>query len=151
MPLNFCHNVLALFPGGWIHGREIWTCFHLPLIPTTFSLLQFSRSVVSDSLWHHGLQHTRLPCPLPTPGACSKMRVFSNESVLCIKWPNYWSFSFSISPSNEYSGLTGLISLQLKGLWRVFPSTTVQKHQFFSTQPSSWSKYHIRTWLLEKS
>ena len=96
--------------------------------------LQFSPSVVSDSLWPHGLQHTRLPCPSPTPWAYSNscpsswwvmpsnhlilccplllplsifpsIRVFSNESVLCIRWPEYWSFSFSISPSNEYSGL----------------------------------------------
>ena len=81
----------------------------------------------------HGLQHARLPCPSPTPGACSSscpssqwchptisssviplllppsilpsIRVFPNESVLCIRWPEYWSFSSSISPSNEYSGL----------------------------------------------
>ena len=57
------------------------------------------------------------------------IRVFSNESALHIRWPKYWSFS--ISPSNEYSGLTGLISLLSKGLSRVFPSTTVWKHRFF--------------------
>ena len=68
-------------------------------------LVQFSCSAVSDSLWHHGLKHTRLLCPLPTPGACSKIRVFSNKSVLCIRWPKCWSFSFWISPSNEYLGL----------------------------------------------
>ena len=126
-------------------------------------LLLFSRSVMSNSLWPHGLQHTRLPCPSPSPGACSNscslcqwchptisssvipfnllpsifpsIRAFSNESVLHIRWPKYWSFSFSISPSNEYSGLislglTGLISLQSKGFSRVFSNTTVQKHQF---------------------
>ena len=88
---------------------------------------------MSDSLWPHGLQHARLPCPSPTPGACSnscplsrwchstisssshpllllpsifpRSRVFSNESVLHSRWPKYWSFSFNISPSNEYSGL----------------------------------------------
>ena len=69
-------------------------------------------------------------------------------------WPKYWSFSFSISPSNEYSwltslGLTGLISLQSKGVSRVFSNTTVQKHPFFVTQPSLWSNSHIHTWLLE--
>ena len=85
------------------------------------------------TLWPHGLQHTRLPCPSPTPRACSNsqsiqsvmssnyftfcrplllppsvfltIRVLSSESVLCIRWPKYWSFSFSTSPSNEYSGL----------------------------------------------
>ena len=79
---------------------------------------------------------------------------FSNESALCIRWPTYWNFSFSISPSNEYSGLfslglSGLISCS-QGLSRVFPNTTVQKHQFFSTQPSLWSSSHMHTWLLEK-
>ena len=71
------------------------------------------------------------------PSICPSIRVFSDESVLCITWPKYWSFSFSISPSNEYSRrtvgwlrLTGLISLQSKGLWRVFSNTIVQKHQF---------------------
>ena len=93
----------------------------------------FSHSVVSDSLWPHGLQHARLLCVSPIPGACSNsvsiesvlpsnhlilcppllllpsifpsIRAFSNESVFRIRWPKYWNFSFSISPSNEYSGL----------------------------------------------
>jgi len=65
-------------------------------------------------------------------------RDFSNESALCIRWPQYWSLSFSISPSNTIQnwfplGLTGLISLQSRGLSRVFSTTTVQKYQFFST------------------
>ena len=65
------------------------------------------------------------------------IRVFSNESVFRIRWPKYWSYSFSSSPSNEYSGLislglTGMISLLSKVLSRVFSNTTVQKHQFFS-------------------
>ena len=87
------------------------------------------------------------------PSIFPSIRVFSNESVLCIRWPKYWSFS--ISPSNEYSGwfpwgLTGLISLQSEGLSRVFSNTTVQNHQFFSAQLSLWSNSHIHTWLLEK-
>ena len=92
----------------------------------------FSHSVMSNSLQPHGLEHARLPCPSPPPSACSNschwvsdaiqpfppllsllllpsifpsIRVFSNESVLGIRWPKYWSFSFNISPSNEYSGL----------------------------------------------
>ena len=73
--------------------------------------------------------------PSPLIFNLSQHQVFSNESVLCIRWPKYWSFSFSISPSNEYSGLIALgwtdwISLQSKGLSRVFSNTTVQKHQF---------------------
>ena len=96
-------------------------------------LLLFSHLVKSSSLWPHRLQHTRLPCPSPSPRVYSNLcslswwchptisfsvipfssyprafhsiRVFPSESVLCIRWPKYWSFSFSISPSNEYSGL----------------------------------------------
>ena len=123
-------------------------------------LLWFSREVVSDSLRPQRLQHTFplsltiswswlelmsidsvmssshiiLYCPLLLPSMFPSIRVFSNELALCIRWLKYWSFSNS--PSNEYSGLillglTGLISLQSKGLSRVFSSATVQKHQFF--------------------
>ena len=79
------------------------------------------------------------------------LRVFSNESVLHIRWPKYWSFSFSISPSNEYSELISFRIdwfdlLAVQGLSRVFSNTTVQNHQFFSAQSNS----HIPTWLLEK-
>ena len=97
-------------------------------------LLLFSCSVMSDSLQPHGLLHARLPCPSLSPRVCShfmfiesvmpsnclilcfpllllpsifpSIRVFSNESTPCIRSPKYWSFRFSISPSNEYSGLT---------------------------------------------
>jgi len=98
-------------------------------------MVQFSSVQPLSCVWlfqPHGLQHTRPPCSLPTPGAYStqsfesvmpsshlilccpllllpsippSIRVFSNESALCIRWPKYWSFSFNISPSNEYSGL----------------------------------------------
>ena len=75
------------------------------------------------------------------PSIFPSTRVFSNESTLHIRWPKYWSFSLSISPSNEYPGLisfrmTGWVSLQSKELSRVFSNTTVQKHQFFSAQLS---------------
>ena len=95
------------------------------------------------------------PLLLP-PSIFPNIRVFSNESVLRIRWPKYWSFSFSISPSNEYSGL---ISLRIDWLdffavqgtlSRVFFNITVQKHQFFSTLLSLFSNSHIHTWLLEK-
>ena len=75
----------------------------------------------------------------------SSSRVFSNESALHIRWLKFWSFS--ISPSNEYSGL---ISLWFKELSRVFSNTTVWKHQFLGAQCSLWSSSHICTWLLEK-
>ena len=89
------------------------------------------------------------------PPIALSIRVFSNESTLRMRWPKYWSFSFSISPSNEHTGLISFrmdcwISLQSKGLSRVFSNTTVQKHQFFSAQLSSQYNSHIHTWPLEK-
>ena len=88
------------------------------------------------------------PLLLP-PSIFPSIRVFSNESALCFRWPEYWSFSFNISPSNEHPRLisfrTGWISLQSKALSRVFSNTTVQKHQFFGAQPSSQSNSHIHT------
>ena len=84
------------------------------------------------------------------PSIFPSIRVFSNESALCIRWPKYWSFSYSISPFNEHSGLisfgwTGWISLESKGLSRVFFNTIVQKHQFFGAQLSLQSNSHIHT------
>ena len=84
------------------------------------------------------------------PSVFPSIRVFSNESALQIRWPKYKSFSFSISPSNEYSGrfplgLTGLISLQSRALSRVFSNTTVQKHKFSGVQLSLWSNSDIHT------
>ena len=83
------------------------------------------------------------------------IRVFSSDSALHIRWRNYWNWaSASVLPMNIQDwfplGLTGWISLQSKGLSRIFSSTTVQKHQFFGAQPSLCSKSHIHTWLLEK-
>ena len=79
--------------------------------------------------------HLILCRPLLLPSIFQSIRVFSSESVLHIRWQKYWNSSFSISPSNEYLGLIsfriGLISLQSKGLSRVFSNTTVRKHQFW--------------------
>ena len=100
--------------------------------------------------------HLILCCPLlALPPIPPSIRVFSNESTLCMRWPEYWSFSLSISPSmntQDWSplGWTGWISLQSKGLTRVFSNTTVQKHEFFSAQLSSQSNSHIHTWPQEK-
>ena len=81
--------------------------------------------------------------PSPSTFNLSQIRFFffSNESILRIRWPKYWSFSFSISlPMNIQDwfplGLTGWVSLQSKGLSRVFSNTTIQKHQFFGAQLS---------------
>ena len=147
------------------------------------SSVQFSRSVVSNSLWPHRLQYARLPCPSPMPRAYSNscpshrwwhttisalchpllflpsifssIRVFSNESALLSGGQTIGvSASTSVFPVNTQDlaplGWTDWISLLSKGLSRVFSNTTVQKHQFFGTQPSLWSNSHIHTWLLEK-
>ena len=142
----------------------------------------FSGSVMSDSLWLldgstpaslsisifwsllkvmsiklvMSSNHLILFCPLLLPPSIfPTIKVFSNESVLHNRWPKYWSFSFSISPSNEYLGLISfrtdwLDLLADQGTLRSFSNTTVQKHQFYSAQLSLWSNSHIRTWLLEK-
>ena len=155
----------------WHHGLQ-----HARLSSIS---VQFSCSVMSDSLWPQG-QHTRLPCPSSTP------RVYSNSCPLS-RWchPTYVvpfsscpqslpasgtfpmsqlfasggqnigvSASASIFPMNIQDwfplGWTGWLSLQSKGLSRVFSNTTVQKHQFFGAQPSSQSNSHIHTWPQEK-
>ena len=100
--------------------------------------------------------HLILCCPLLLlPSIFPSIKIFSNGSDLCIKWPEYWSFSFSISPYNEYSGLIPfridwLDILAVQRLSRVFSNTTVQKHQFFGTQLSLWFNSHINTGLPEK-
>ena len=89
------------------------------------------------------------------PSVFPSIKVSSKESVLCIRWPKYWSSaSASVLPMNTQGwfplGWTGWISLQSKGLSRVFSNATVQKHQFFSAQPPWQSQSHIHTCLLEK-
>ena len=129
------------------------------VFPTFFNSVQFSRSVMSDSLQPHESQQARSPCPSPTPKACSNScpsrhydiqpshpllspslpafnlsqhQGFSNESVLCIRWPKYWSFSFSISHSNEYSGLISfkMYWLDLLAVQGTFKS--LLQHQYSS-------------------
>ena len=95
--------------------------------------------------------HLILGCPLLLrPSIFPNITVFSKASVLHVRGPNYWSFSLSVSPSNEYSGLISFRVdwfdlLQSKRLSSVFSNTAVQKHQFISTQLSSWSNSHIHT------
>ena len=148
-----------------------------------FSSVQFSRSVVSDSLWPHESQHTRLPYSSSSPGVHSDSHPSSpwchpaiSSSVVLFSFcpqslpasesfpmsqPFAWggqstgvsalaSFLPKKSQSWSPSERTGWISLQSKGLSRVFSNTTVQKHQFFGVQPSSQSNSHIHTWPQEK-
>ena len=137
--------------------------------------LQFSHSVMFDSLQLHRLQHARLPCPSPSPSTCSSFCPSSwgchptiSSSIIpfsCLPsfpasgyFPMRWFFtsgdqsigvsaSASVLPMNIQDwfplGLTGLIAMQSKGLSRIFSNTTVQKHQFFSSQFSLWSNSHI--------
>ena len=120
-------------------------------IPNSQSLPKFMsiQSVIPSN-------HLTLCCPLLLPTSIfPSIRVFSNESALRIRWPKYWSFSFSIIPSNEHSGLISfrmdwLTLLAVQGTLKSLSNTTVQKHQSFSTQLSLWSNSHIHTWLLEK-
>ena len=145
--------------------------------------VQFSHSVVSDSLWPHELQHAKFPCPSLSPRVCSNSCPLSwwchptiSSSVTSFSScpqssPTSGSFPMSrffssggqmigVSASTSVLpvkiqdwfslGWTGWISLQSKGLSRVFSNTTVQKHQFFGTQLSLQSNSHIHTWLLEK-
>ena len=123
----------------------MWPAAHQAQLFTIFwSFLKFM-SIESVMLSNHLiLCHPLLSLPSNFPS------IFSNESVLHIRWPKYWSFSLNISPSNEYSGLVyfrigWLISLQSRGLSRVFSNTTVQKHQFFGAVLSLWSSSHIHT------
>ena len=90
------------------------------------------------------------------PSIFPSIRVFSSKSVLRIRWPKYWSFIFSISPSNEYSGLISfrmdwLDLLAVQGTLKHLLQHHSSKHQFFSTQLSLWSNSHIHTWPLEKA
>ena len=157
-----------------LYGESIISNIHQPVI-----LLLFSHLVMSNSLWPHGLQHSRFPCPSQSPRACSNscplsrwcIPTISSSAVpftFCLQsFPASGSFlmnqffpsggqsigvsiSASVLPMNIQDwfplGWTGLISLQSKGLSRIFSNTTVKKHQFFSTQPSSWSNSHIQTW-----
>ena len=153
-----------------------------PAIPTLCSLVVlFSRSVMSDSFQPHGLQHARLPypiswslrnlkaiesvmssdhlilwCPLLLlPSIFPSIRVFSNELAHCIRGLKYWHFSFSISSSNEYSGLISFRTDQfdLPAVQRTLKSL-LQHHNLKASilqrSFSLWSSAHICTWLLEK-
>ena len=112
-----------------------------PGLPVHHQLLEFTQLTSIESVMpssHLILCHPLLLLP-PIPPS---IRVFSNESTLHMRWPKYWSFSFSIIPSKEIPGLISfrmdwLDPLQFKGLSRVFSNTTVQKHKFFGPQPSS--------------
>ena len=151
------NEITFRFSISWIQSlHRVWhfatpcTSAHQASLPITscWSLLELlSIELVMPS------NHLILCCPfLLLPSIFPSIGVFSKQSALCIRWPKYWSLSFSIGPSNEYSGLISFkIDKQSKGLSRVFSNTTIQKQQFFGAQPSSlWSNSHIHTWLLGK-
>ena len=136
---QFSHSVVS-------NSVTPWTAAHQASLSTTNSQdllkLMSIESVMPSN-------HLILCCPLLLLlSIFPSIRVFSNKSVLRIKWPEHWSFS--INPFSEYSGLISfrmdwLDLLAVQGLSRVFSNTTIQKHQFFNTQPSLWSNSHIHT------
>ena len=135
-----------LFETQWIAACQAF----LSITNSQSSLKLTSIESVMPSC-HLILCHPLLLLP-PIPPS---IRVFSNESTLCMRWTKYWSSALaSFLPKNtqDWSPLewTGWISLHSKGLSRVFSNTTVQRHQFFDTQLSSKSKFHIHIWPLEK-
>ena len=122
----------------WLFATPWTAALHVSLaITNSWSLPKFMsiESVIPS-------KHLILCCPLLfLPSTFPNISVFSKKSAFHIRWPKYWSFSLNISPSNEHPdwfplGWTGWISLQSKGLSRVFSNTTVQKHQFFCAQLS---------------
>ena len=137
---------VRLFATPWIAARQA----SVSITNSRSSLKLTSIELVMPSS-HLILCHPLLLLP-PIPPS---IRVFSNESTLCMRWPKYWvSALASVLPKNTQgwspSEWTSWISLQSKGLSRVFSNTTVQKHRFFGAQPSSQSNSHIHTWPLEK-
>ena len=149
LPLKFSSvqslSRVRLFATPWITARQA----SLSITSSWSSRRLMSIESVMPS-WHLILCHSLLLLP-PIPPS---IRVFSNESTLCMRWPKYFSalVSFLAKKSQGWSPSewTGCISLQSKGLSRVFSNTTVQKHQFFGAQPSSQSNSHIHTWPQEK-
>ena len=136
-----------------------WTAAHQASLSFTTSQSFLIRLMSTESIMPSN--HLIFCRPLPfLPSIFPIIRVFCSESTLGIRWPKYWSFSFSISPSNEYSGLISfrmdwLDILAVQGIARksksrIFSGNTYWKLQFFSTLPSLWSNSHIHTWLLEK-
>ena len=131
--LTICDPVDCSMPGFPVH-HQLWSLIKLMSIESVMPSNHFILC---------------LPLLLP-PSIFPSIRVFSNESVLHIRWAKYWSFSFSISPSNEYSVLVSfrmdwLNLLAVQWTLRVFSSTTVQKHQFFGAHLSLYSNSHIHT------
>ena len=123
-----------------------------PSFPVHHQLLELNQTHIH---WFGDAIQPSYPLSSPSPAFnLSQHQGFPNESVFCIRWPKYWSFSFSISPYNEYSGpissrIDWFNSLKSRELSRVFSNTTAQKHQVFCIQPSLWSNCHNHAWLLE--
>ena len=139
-------SCVQLFVTPWISARQ--ASLFITISRSSLRLMSIESMMPSS--------HLILCLPLLLlPPIPPSIRVFSNESTLLMRWPKYWSFSFSIFLPKKSQGWspsewTGWISLQSKGLSRVFSNTTVQKHQFFGAQPSSQSNSHIHTWPQEK-
>ena len=179
MIMWFLSFINLVYSVDWL---EMLNCLSIPNYWESFSSVHFRSvthlcPILCDPM---KLQHARPPCPSPIPWVhsdscpsspwchaanlilCSpflllppippSIRVFSNESTLRMRWPKYWSFRFSISPSKEHPGLISFRMdwLDLQGTLQSLLQHHVQKHQFFGTQLSSQSNSHSHTWPLEK-
>ena len=149
--IRICISSVQSLSCVWLFATA-WTAAHRASLSITV-FQSFLKLISIESVMPSN--HLILCHPLLLPSIFPSIKVFSNKSVLHIRWSEYWSYSFSISSCNGYSdwfplGLTGWISLQSKGLSKVFSNSTVQKPQFFSTQLSLLSNSHIHTWLLQK-
>ena len=165
----------------WLLSSLSYRCLSLGALPscvglflgTWISLLLFSPAVMSDSLWPHGLQHTKRCCPSLSSRVCSNscplgqqchptissaVAPFSSalslykHHALRIRWPKYWSFRFSISPSTEYSGLSSFRIYWFNLAVQETLKSLLQSHSLKASvlQYSVYFMVHIFTWLLEK-
>ena len=132
---------VQLFVTPWTAARQAFLS-----ITNSWSLLK-----LMSIQWVIPSNYLILCCPLLLPPSNFPIiRVFSNESVLCLRWPKYWSFSFSISPSSEYLGLISFRRnwfdlLAVQGTLKSLLQHHSQKHESLSAQPSLWSNSHIHT------
>ena len=151
---------MLLYCDGQVLFSSIQSLSHVQLFVTPWTTAR-QTSLSITNFWSL-LRHTSIESVMPSnhlilcrplllsPSIFPSIRVFSNESGLCVRWPKYWSFSFYVSPSNEYPGLISfrmdwLDLLAVQGALKSLLQLTVQKHQFFGTQLSLESNPHIHT------
>ena len=138
-------SCIQLFATLWTEARLPYPSLSLRICPNSYPLSQWCYPTISSS----GIPFSFCPQSFPTSRSSPRSQLFTSNGQIIGALA-----SALVLPMKSQSwfplGLTGLTSFQSKGLWRIFSSSTIRKHQFFSTQPSLWSNSHIYTWLLEK-